>query len=160
MSRSLKKLGPYIRVEEYTLFTDYSCVQELLSISDQLGRLTTWHPRISDFHFVIKYEKGKCNSHDDALSRLATLDEITGDMDSEILCLFSDCRFSNVEPQDEVEAHELPQMYMLIATTTDTDPSDQLEYISLAELLTEQYAEAFCCSLGSRLTGEVLPLLP
>lgn len=41
-------------------------------------------------------------------------------------------------------------MDMLIAITTDMDPFDQLERISVEELLKEQHTDAFCPSLRSR----------
>lgn len=102
---------------------------------------------------MAKYKNRKAKRHGDALWRLATLGEATVDIEDEIPCLLADCRNVTLEHQNKVQGNKMPQIVMLIAITTDTDPFDQLERIPLEELLAEQHTDASCQSLRSRLNG-------
>lgn len=114
-----------------------------------LGRLARWHLRLSELNFVVTYKKGNSNNHTDSFSQLATLGETTGEAANEIPFSMADCSTSMLEPAHEGETNEVRQAAILIGTTTDTGHSDQLEHMSLEQLLKEQHTEAFCRSLRS-----------
>lgn len=154
---ALTTLRPYLQGVHFTVNTDHSCLRWLMSISDPSGRLMRWRLRLSEFDFAVKYKKGTCNVHADALSRLETLGETQLEIDDDIPCLTMD---ELVSPEMEVETWDEDDYVMdvLIAQTTDTDADRQLERITLEELLREQLTDAFCAAIRSRLNGgEVLP---
>lgn len=72
---------------------------------------------------MAKYEKGKYNNHADASSLIRILGESTAYIKYEIPYFLPNCSTATLENKHEVEAKEVLQMDMLIAPTTDTDPS-------------------------------------
>lgn len=147
---SFTTLRPYLEGENFTVYTDNAFLRWLLSIPNPSRRLTRRSLRLFEFDHVIRCEKKKGNNDGEAVSQLATLRKTTVDIDDEIPCLMADSSASTLEPQHEVDVKELPETDMSIATK-DTTASDQLERISLDELLKEQHIDAFYRSLRSRL---------
>lgn len=88
---SLTTLRPYLRGEEFTVYSNLSSLRWLPSISDPSGPLTKRSLRLCELDAFFNYKKMKANNDADALLRLATLGEATVEIDDEVLCLMADC---------------------------------------------------------------------
>ncbi len=67
---ALKKGQHYFESRLFTVVTDHSALQWVMSSTKTTSRLVRWALRLQKFDFVIEYRKGKLNMAPDALSRM------------------------------------------------------------------------------------------
>ena len=56
--------------QQFTVISDHSALQWLLTLKKPKGKLYRWSVRLSMFSFIIKHKAGKAQQHVDALSRI------------------------------------------------------------------------------------------
>lgn len=73
---AMEKFRYFLELKEFTLVTDHKAMEELKNKKDfGSHRLHRWFERLENFHYSVKYRKGKENVVSDALSRGCTQDE-------------------------------------------------------------------------------------
>ena len=72
---SISKFRQYLYGRKFTIITDHSGLQYLMSTKDLTNRLARWSLKLMDFDFSIKYNKGKNHSDADYLSRNPFLED-------------------------------------------------------------------------------------
>lgn len=107
---SVNHFRPYVEGVHFTVVTDHSSLQWLVSLSNPTGRLARWSTRLSQYSFDVVHRKGKLNTVPDVLSRkddftVAALDSTPTTTDSWYSNLFSNCmnnpqRFNNFQIKD------------------------------------------------------------
>lgn len=63
-------LGPYLQGEKFIVTSYHASLRFVMNINEPSDRLIRWRLRLSEYDFVVKYNKGKSNTQADALSRL------------------------------------------------------------------------------------------
>lgn len=104
---SVNHFRPYIEGAHFTVVTDHSSLQWLVSLSNPTGRLARWSTRLSQFSFDVIHRKGKLNTVPDVLSRkdvslISSIDSVPMSTDTWYNALFSNCksnpqRFNNFQ---------------------------------------------------------------
>ena len=60
----------YLTHQHFTVFTDHSALQWLMTKREPTGRLARWCLKIQSYHFTVKHRKGSQNQNADAISRI------------------------------------------------------------------------------------------
>jgi transposase InsO family protein len=130
-------LRPYLERSHFTVRTDHSSLQWLLSISGDNARLVRWRLRLAEFSFSIEYRPGRVNQVADALSRLPTRGTDKSDLDLELPCL------SIGNPRAVVQSISVPRG----GPTVEEIP---LEPLAVSEVISAQAEDELCKVLLQR----------
>ena len=83
-----EKFRGYIEGEKFTIITDHSALQWLLTRKNPTGRLGRWVQELQGYDFEVIHRKGTCNVVPDALSRMfEDTEKSEGKSESEILAI-------------------------------------------------------------------------
>lgn len=74
--KAVERFRPYVEMMPFTIITDHSSLQWLMTLKDLSGRLARWSLALQSFQFSVEHRKGKDNVVADMLSRPFELDEL------------------------------------------------------------------------------------
>ena len=79
----------YLSHRHFTVFTDHSALQWLMSKKEPTGRLARWGLKVLSYNFTVKHKKGTQNQNADAISRIDynRLPQINQNCQNQSLCL-------------------------------------------------------------------------
>lgn len=110
---SVKKFRPYVEGLPFTVITDHSSLQWLMSQKDLSGRLARWSLKLQAFDFNIEHRKGSLNIVPDTLSRV-DIDEVEVTdrvMDVDLASsFFSTKEYSELKQTISEEQEQLPDL--------------------------------------------------
>ncbi|CAN8076114.1 unnamed protein product [Agarophyton chilense] len=148
--RGLTTLRPYLQGETLTIHTDHSSLRWSLSMTDSSERLTRWRLRLYEFYFKVKYKKGLANIQADAFSRSETSGKPQEEFDDNLPCFSMEMENDETKLEDQEDEGNISQWDPFMATRVTESP-DQIERISINELLNEKLIDNFCAAIRSRL---------
>jgi Integrase core domain/Integrase zinc binding domain/RNase H-like domain found in reverse transcriptase len=124
-------LRPYLERKKFTLRTDHSSLQWLMSIAGDNPRLVRWRLRLAEFSFEIQYKPGKVNQAADALSRMPTTGDDHMELDLDVPCLILD------QPKNSFQSISVPKP----GPTLEEIP---VEPLAIADLIVAQANDDYC----------------
>lgn len=74
--KAVERFRPYVELMPFTVITDHSSLQWLMSLKDLSGRLARWSLALQSFDFTIEHREGKDNVVADMLSRPFDVEEL------------------------------------------------------------------------------------
>lgn len=146
----LKTLLSSLMHEHFVVYTDHATLPWLLTVDDPSARLIRWCLQLAEFHFEVKYKKGRINTQAVALSRLQTSREtIPHDNNDTIPVYF--LKLVNVESKFDRHPEGLDlidmlyvEIYELLATEEEpAAPSTHFKPKPIEELLAAQLKSPF-----------------
>ena len=127
---ALEKWQHYLEPKLFTIVTDHSALQWVLSSTKTTSRLIRWALRLQKFDFTVQYRKGKLNVVPDALARIPTCSECN---------LYSSKKDADALPMTLQlvweEQHKEPKLENIFKTLAENDHTSEQNYIILEDKL-------------------------